>query len=216
MVTQTTSGTIGAAGRLRDHCVGPRPRAFRLTRCRFPVDDGPRPCRRPSSRRLAGVFVESDHNMSIRQAHDADVAVVVRLINAAFQVERFFLAADRIAAEEVRSRMERGIFLLLVDSGVPLGCVYAELRGERGYIGLLSVEPQRQKSGLSRALMDAAERYFREKNCRVAELRIVNVRTELPPYYRHLGYREAGTEPFPKEIPAILPCSFIVMVKELL
>lgn len=160
--------------------------------------------------------MESDHNMSIRQAHDADVAVVVRLINAAFQVERFFLAADRIAAEEVRSRMERGIFLLLVDSGVPLGCVYAELRGERGYIGLLSVEPQRQKSGLSRLLMIAAEEYFREHGCRAAELRVVNLRTELPPYYRHLGYSETCTEPFPLDIPAILPCHFIVMTKELL
>ncbi len=160
--------------------------------------------------------MESEHNMSIRQANDADVTVVVRLINAAFQVERFFLAADRIAAEEVRSRMQRGVFLLLEDSGVPLGCVYAELRGERGYIGLLSVEPQRQKSGLSRLLMIAAEEYFREHGCRVAELRVVNLRTELPPYYRHLGYSETSTEPFPLEIPAILPCHFIVMTKELL
>jgi GNAT superfamily N-acetyltransferase len=160
--------------------------------------------------------VNSDQNMSIRQAHESDVAEVVRLINVAFQVERFFLAADRIAAEEVRSRLERGVFLLLEVSGVPLGCVYAELRGERGYIGLLSVEPQRQKSGLSRLLMLAAEKYFREHGCRVAELRVVNLRTELPPYYRHLGYSETYTEPFPVEIPAILPCHFIVMTKELL
>ena len=152
----------------------------------------------------------------IRQAHEDDAAALVRLINAAFQVERFFLGSDRLNLAEVRSRMERGVFLLFEDSGGLVGCVYAELRGERGYIGLLSVEPERQKSGLGRVLMNAAEQYFREKNCRIAELRIVNLRTELPPYYRHFGYREAGTEPFPKEIPAILPCSFIVMVKELL
>jgi N-acetylglutamate synthase-like GNAT family acetyltransferase len=152
----------------------------------------------------------------IRQAHEDDAAALVRLINAAFQVERFFLGSDRLNLAEVRSRMKRGEFLLLEDAGGLVGCVYAELRGERGYIGLLSVEPERQKSGLGRVLMDAAEQYFREKNCRIAELRIVNLRTELPPYYRHLGYREAGTEPFPKEIPAILPCHFIVMVKELL
>jgi len=152
----------------------------------------------------------------VRQAHEDDAAALVRLINAAFQVERFFLGSDRLNLAEVRSRMKRGEFLLLEDAGGLVGCVYAELRGERGYIGLLSVEPERQKSGLGRVLMNAAEQYFREKNCRIAELRIVNLRTELPPYYRHLGYREAGTEPFPKEIPAILPCSFIVMVKELL
>ena len=160
--------------------------------------------------------MDRDQNISTRHAHEGDVAAVARLINTAFQVERFFLGADRLDAAEVRSRMERGTFLLLEDSGVLVGCVFVELRGERGYIGLLSVEPKRQKSGLSRALMSEAEEYFREHGCRVAELRTVNLRKELSPYYQHLGYREAGTEPFPAEIPAILPCHFIVMRKELL
>lgn len=160
--------------------------------------------------------VDSANALAIRQAHESDAPALVRLINAAFQVERFFLGADRLQLAEVGSRMERGTFLLLEDAGALVGCVYTELRGDRGYVGLLSVDPQRQKSGFSRLLMGAAEQYFREKNCRLAELRIVNLRTELPPYYRHLGYREAGTEPFPREIPAILPCHFIVMVKELL
>src|SRR5271170_5454877 len=93
----------------------------------------------------------------IRNAHEGDAAALVRLINAAFQVERFFLGSDRLNLAEVRSRMERGVFLLFEDSGGLVGCVYAELRGERGYIGLLSVEPERQKSSLSRALMNAAE-----------------------------------------------------------
>jgi N-acetylglutamate synthase-like GNAT family acetyltransferase len=160
--------------------------------------------------------MKQQRDLRVRHARATDVAAVTRLINVAFQVERFFLAADRLNATEVQSRMERGAFLLLEDSGELIGCVYVELRAERGYIGLLSVEPQLQKSGLSRTLMTAAEEYFREKGCRTAELRIVNLRTELPPYYRHLGYREAGTEPFPAEIPAILPCHFIVMTKELL
>jgi predicted N-acetyltransferase YhbS len=154
--------------------------------------------------------------LPIRHAEEGDVAAVTRLINAAFEVEKFFLAADRIAAAEVRERMQHGTFLLLEDSGGLVGCVFAELRGESGYIGLLSVEPARQKFGLSRVLMTAAEDYFRKSGCRAAELRIVNLRTELPPYYRHLGYRESSTEKFPTEIPVILPCHFIVMTKVLL
>lgn len=157
-----------------------------------------------------------DEQMSIRHAHEGDLAAVVRLINAAFQVERFFLDADRLDLAEVLYRMERGTFFLLEDSGALVGCVYAELRGDRGYIGLLSVEPERQKSGLSRVLMTAAEDHFRANGCRLAELRIVNLRKELLPYYRHLGYSEVCTEPFPAEIPAILPCHFIVMTKALL
>lgn len=160
--------------------------------------------------------MDTDSNLRIRHAQDADVAALTQLINTAFQVERFFLAADRLNAGEVRARLRRGTFLLLEDSSVLVGCVYAELRDESGYIGLLSVAPERQKSGLSRVLMTAAEDFFRGNGCGVAELRIVNLRMELPPYYRHLGYQETATEEFPAEIPAILPCHFIVMSKILL
>jgi predicted N-acetyltransferase YhbS len=65
-------------------------------------------------------------------------------------------------------------------------------------------------------LMTAAEEYFRANGCRFVELRIVNLREELPAYYGHLGYQEVGTEEFPAEIPAILPCHFLVMRKALL
>jgi predicted N-acetyltransferase YhbS len=158
----------------------------------------------------------SQPQFTIRHASEPDTHAVTDLINTAFQVEKFFLGGDRINADEVRLRLERGTFLLLEDGGALVGCVYAELRGESGYVGLLSVTPQRQKGGLSRALMTAAEEYFRANACRCAELRIVNLRKELPPYYRHLGYQEVGTEKFPAEIPAILPCYFLIMRKVLL
>src|SRR5271168_405815 len=95
---------------------------------------------------------KSHEGLDIRQAQDGDIAVITRLINQAFQVERFFLNGDRIASEEVGHRMARGTFLMLEDSGALVGCVYTELRGDSGFIGLLSVQPQRQKSGFSRAL----------------------------------------------------------------
>jgi predicted N-acetyltransferase YhbS len=158
----------------------------------------------------------SQPQLTIRHASEPDTQAVTDLINAAFQVEKFFLGSDRLNADEVRLRLERGTFLLLDDAGVLVGCVYAELRGESGYVGLLSVTPPRQKAGLSRMLMAAAEEYFRANGCRCAELRIVNLRQELPPYYRHLGYQEVGTEKFPAEIPAIVPCHFLIMRKVLL
>jgi len=47
------------------------------------------------------------------------------------------------------------------------------------------------------------------------DLRIVNLREELPAYYRKLGYVETGTEPFPDGEPTKLPCYLICMSKEL-
>jgi len=160
--------------------------------------------------------IDNNNELPIRHAQDGDVAAITRLINTAFQVERFFLGGDRITSEEVRARIASGAFLLLEDAGGLVGCVYVELRGDSGFLGLLSVEPRRQKFGFSRMLMTAAEEYFRRNGCSQAELRVVDLRIELPPYYRHLGYRESGTEEFPAEIPAILPCHLIVMTKALI
>ena len=47
------------------------------------------------------------------------------------------------------------------------------------------------------------------------DLRIVNLREELPAFYRKLGYTETGTEPFPETEPTRLPCHLICMSKQL-
>jgi hypothetical protein len=47
------------------------------------------------------------------------------------------------------------------------------------------------------------------------DLRIVNLREELPAFYRKLGYAETGTEPFPESEATKLRCHLICMSKEL-
>jgi GNAT superfamily N-acetyltransferase len=156
------------------------------------------------------------NELSIRLGQNNDVESLVRIINAAFRVEQPFIEGDRINPEGVRAYMEKGKFLLGEDPAGLVGCVYVELRGDRGYLGLLGVDPPRQGTGLGRKLMDAAENYFREAGCRAVDLRIVSARTPLPAVYRHLGYVETGTAPFPPDAPAKVPCHFILMSKSLL
>jgi ribosomal protein S18 acetylase RimI-like enzyme len=151
--------------------------------------------------------------LRFRVASVADAEALARLINAAFRVEQPFIEGDRIDAPGVRSYMAKGKFLVAEDSGRLAGCVYVELRGDRGYLGLLGVDPPRQGSGLGRKLMDAAENYFREAGCRAIDLRIVSARTPLPSFYRHLGYLETGTAPFAPEVPAKVLCHYILMSK---
>src|SRR4051812_45288594 len=134
--------------------------------------------------------------MQIRAATASDVPELTRIINAAYVVERFFKAGDRINADGVRALQAKGTFLILEVDGRPIGSVYVELRGDGGYIGLLAVDPARQGGGHGRTLMTAAEDYCRRNGARRAELRVVNLREELPPFYRRFGYTEAGTEPF--------------------
>lgn len=153
------------------------------------------------------------HPLHIRPALLREAEALAILINAAFRVELPFIDGDRINPDGVRAYMEKGKFLLAEDSAGLAGCVYVELQGERGYLGLLGVEPRRQGTGLGRRLMAAAEDFFRHKGCVAVDLRIVSARTPLPSFYRHLGYEETGTAPFPHDVPSKVPCHYIMMSK---
>jgi GNAT superfamily N-acetyltransferase len=150
-----------------------------------------------------------------RVAGLGDVDALVRLINAAFVVERHIFDGDRTHSEAVHTLLEKGKFLVLEDSAGLAGCVYVEPRGDRGYIGLLSVDPLRQGSGLGRRLMDEAEGFIRGAGCIAAELRVVSARTPLPAFYRHLGYAETHKSALPPELSPKVPCEFIYMSKTL-
>jgi len=154
-------------------------------------------------------------NFSIRLAVAADVEPLVRLINAAFVVEQPFIEGERIDPAGVLAYMEKGKFLVMEDSTGLAGCVYVELRGERGYLGLLGVEPGRQGTGLGRKLMDAAENYFRAEGCRAIDLRIISPRTPLPAFYAHLGYEQTATAPFAPDVPVKVTYHYILMSKQL-
>jgi GNAT superfamily N-acetyltransferase len=151
--------------------------------------------------------------LRFRAADLDDVDALVRLINSAFRIELPYIEGDRIDAVGVHSYMAKGKFLVAEDSAGLVGCVYVELHGDRGYLGLLGVDPPRQGTGLGRKLMAAAENFFREAGCIAVDLRIVSARTPLPPFYRHLGYVETGTAPFAPEVPAKVPCHYILMSK---
>jgi len=150
-----------------------------------------------------------------RLADSTDSDALVRLINEAFAVEKIVIEGDRIDSQRLQALFETGNFLLLYEAEELLGCVYVEIKGKRGYLGLLGVQPGRQKSGLGRRLTNAAEDYFRNAGCEGVDLRIVSVRAELPPFYKRLGYKETGIAPIPESIPLKIPSHFIIMSKEL-
>ena len=137
------------------------------------------------------------------------------LINEAYLVERWLVDGERLSIEEYAS-LERDAVLLggFDDAAALRACVFVQIDGERGYFGPLAVDPSAQRLGWGRQMVEAAETLAREQGCTVMELTIINLRTELPPFYRALGYAEAGTLPMhdPRKKH---DCHFIVMRKSL-
>jgi GNAT superfamily N-acetyltransferase len=150
--------------------------------------------------------------VKIRHAELSEAPELMRVINAAFKpAEAFFVEGDRIHLDQVQEHYGSGVFLVTDDLS---GVVYVELRGPRAYFGLLSVDPARQGGGVGKRLIAAAEDYARTQGCAHMDIRVVNLRVELPPFYRALGYEESGIEEFHGE-PVKLPCHFVVMSKPL-
>lgn len=154
--------------------------------------------------------------MTMRVATRDDVPALVTLINRAYRVEAFFVTGSRIDAAGVMERLERpGTTVLVIDddAGGLAGAVFVEVRGERGYFGLLSVDPDRQKQGLGKALVHAAEEHCRRAGCHVMDIDTVNLRLELPPFYHALGYTPVGTAPFPEPERLLRDAHMVLMSK---
>ena len=73
----------------------------------------------------------------------------MQMINAVFSIEEF-LEGDK--TDEIRlaeTLATRAILLAEDGAGNLLGCVNFEVRGQRGYLGMLAVDPAQQDRGLA-------------------------------------------------------------------
>ena len=155
--------------------------------------------------------------VTLREAGEQDIPAMVEMVNAAFEEEAFFVNRPRTHAAQLTEYFRLGRFLLGHEAGQLISSVYYEVRGERGYIGMLAVRPTEQRRGLGRRMMLAAENVLRAKGCKFAELSVVDLRTALHRAYRSLGYVDAGTVEPPEDLRLKLtkPIQLIKMEKPL-
>ncbi|MCA9764603.1 MAG: GNAT family N-acetyltransferase [Gemmatimonadetes bacterium] len=154
-----------------------------------------------------------------RRASHADVTEIVRVVNAAYRVEDFFIRGDRTSAEDVRARMARpGAEILVLDDETPgrlAGLVYLERRPGALWFGMLSVDPVKQGRGIARRLIGAVEVQARAEGLARVEIDVVDLRTELPAFYARLGYVQVGERPFPDPHKLTRPARMLVFRKRL-
>jgi GNAT superfamily N-acetyltransferase len=148
----------------------------------------------------------------MRIATEADVPALVSLVNLAYRVEDEWINADRTRPDEVLEMMKEGVFLL---EGEIDAAIYVSIAGERGYFGMLSVDPAKQKQGLGARMIDLAESYCRERGCKHMDLTVIELRKDLPPFYAKHGYAPNGKEEFPAKWKMRMPFQLLKMTKPL-
>ncbi len=159
----------------------------------------------------------SSAGVTLREATEHDTAEMIEVVNAAFEEENFFVNRPRTHPAQIAEHFRSGHFLLAHDAGQLVASLYYEVRGERGYLGMLAVRPGRQRHGLGGVMIRAVEDILRSLGCRIAEIAVVNVRTALLPVYRKLGYVESGVAETPEELlqKLTMPVQLIRMEKKL-
>lgn len=151
--------------------------------------------------------------ITLRTAGADDVPRIVAKLNAAFAMERAFIDRDRTSADEIAHHLDTGTFFVGdAEDGAVASRMYLEQRRDRVYLGMLAVSPAQQRRGLGRQMMAAAERHAASLGCHAIDIRIIDRRPELPPFYRLLGFVDCGTEPFDDPL-LTKPCHFILMTK---
>jgi ribosomal protein S18 acetylase RimI-like enzyme len=70
--------------------------------------------------------------------------------------------------------------------------------GHRGWVYYVAVDPDKQKCGLGRAIMNAAEAWLRAAGLPKLQLLVRRENLKAGAFYQSLGYEEADTVVFAK------------------
>lgn len=156
--------------------------------------------------------------MKTRYATESDVPEIVRIINSAFRVEDFFIDGNRTSDAEITTRMADPHVRIIVvdaDAGSLAAAVVVDVHESRGHFGMLSVDPPSQGRGVSRLLLNAVEEHCRSAGCSSLDIEIVNLREELPAFYKAMGFVPADTAPFPDTLKLKRDAHMVRMTKDL-
>lgn len=176
----------------------------------------------------------------ISPAGPEDVEAVARLVNSAYRgpgsrvgwtTEADYLDGQRTSPDDLRADLAGpppATLLVFREAGPgrPIcGCVLVARAarpdgGVTGYIGMVTVRPDLQASGLGRRLLAAAEAHALGFGADRARMTVVSIRDTLIAWYRRRGYTATGErEPFPNDarfgVPRRSDLEFVVLEKPL-
>lgn len=154
--------------------------------------------------------METAAGLTFRDADDADVDVLVALIESAYRgeasrvgwtTEADILQGQRTDPQGVLEVIKAADSRLLTveRDGRVVACCQLEHRGTHAYFGMFAVSPALQGAGLGKVVIAEAERVARESwGATEMHMTVISVRDDLIAWYERRGYRRTGRmTPFP-------------------
>lgn len=160
-----------------------------------------------------------------------DISSLNKLINSAYRgesskkgwtTEANLLEGLRTTDQELAELIANPVNTILkfTENNLIIGCVLLVQKENKLYLGMLTVSPELQNSGVGKKLLHEAEIYAQQLGLPKIVMTVISVREELIAWYKRNGYKDTGArEPFPASdvhIPiSDKPLEFIVLEKRI-
>jgi ribosomal protein S18 acetylase RimI-like enzyme len=145
----------------------------------------------------------------ITKATLQDIPALTTLINSAYRgetskkgwtTEAHLLEGKRTTEEELTEIIQdpKNKFLKYTENDKIIGSVLLVVKEHQLYVGMLTVSPELQNSGIGKKMLAEAENHTKALGLSILSMTVVSVRAELIAWYKRHGYVETGErEPFP-------------------
>ncbi|KIC00746.1 GCN5 family acetyltransferase [Flavobacterium sp. JRM] len=166
----------------------------------------------------------------ITKATLQDIPALNTLINSAYRgesskkgwtTEANLLEGKRTTEEELSETIQnsKNTVLKFTENDQIIGCVLLVEKEDKLYLGMLTVSPELQNSGIGKKLLHQAEIHAKELGLPKIIMTVISVREELVAWYKRNGYVDTGVrEPFPESDVHVTvaeePLEFVVLEKK--
>jgi len=145
----------------------------------------------------------------ITKATLQDIPSLNILINSAYRgetskkgwtTEAHLLEGKRTTEEELTEIIldSKNTFLKFTENDQIIGSVLLVEKEHQLYVGMLTVSPELQNSGIGKKMLAEAENHAKSLGLSTLSMTVVSVRAELIAWYKRHGYVDTGKrEPFP-------------------
>ncbi|MFH6946233.1 GNAT family N-acetyltransferase [Flavobacterium sp. FlaQc-50] len=146
----------------------------------------------------------------ITKATLADIPALNLLINSAYRgesskkgwtTEADLLEGKRTTEEELTQTIQdpKNTILKFTENGKIISSVLLVQKEHELYLGMLTVSPELQNSGIGRKMLAEAENHAKSLGLSSIIMTVISVREELIAWYKRNGYEDTGErEAFPQ------------------